>query len=511
MDDGDDLVFADDARSNADERKSRGQTDHCLNRHLDDFVSHPSFIPCSTTPPCRCPRKHKRPIVDRAIVQRQLVEHVILVEPPRLAVALFREGLDGALDVARGKIDQRDAVDIGSDLRHAGGIAVPIHMGEQPAHPTARQIAFQRPGGIGVAERISEVRHVGEHRAFVAGGLRQIDLAAVHRQPQAAEQLQPQPRRRHHDIGRDVAPRAQPQARRGQRLDLVRHDLGTAAPDCLEQIGIGHEAHALVPRIVARVEMFFDVIVRAEALAHLIQDATARLAGLLPGVSVEEDAEQDVAPAHDAIGLRLRQEPPHALGETILRRERDDEARRALQHGYVGASGGQRRHQRHRRRAAADHHDALARRVETVRPRLRMHQRAAERIDAGKVRHETSGIIVISGADEQETAGDVDRRIAPCDLEGPGRVGGRPCGADRLVAEANLSVETVLFRRVSNIVEDRGAVGDRILAEPRPESIAQREHVGIRTDAGITEEIPGAADRVAAFEDGEAFARQARL
>ena len=48
-------------------------------------------------------------------------------------------------------------------------------------------------------------------------------------------------------------------------------------------------------------------------------------------------------------------------------------------------------------------------------------------------------------------------------------------------------------------------------AGPRLERIAEREHVKVGADAGITEQIPGAADAVAAFEDDEALARALML
>ena len=41
--------------------------------------------------------------------------------------------------------------------------------------------------------------------------------------------------------------------------------------------------------------------------------------------------------------------------------------------------------------------------------------------------------------------------------------------------------------------------------------VAQRVHVGVGADAGIAEQVPGAADRLAAFEDGVALARAAVL
>ena len=53
------------------------------------------------------------------------------------------------------------------------------------------------------------------------------------------------------------------------------------------------------------------------------------------------------------------------------------------------------------------------------------------------------------------------------------------------------------------IFEDRRAVGDRLFMLPWFEDKAQRVHVAVRADAGITEQIPCPAQIVAAFDQRE--------
>src|SRR5581483_673534 len=72
---------------------------------------------------------------------------------------------------------------------------------------------------------------------------------------------------------------------------------------------------------------------------------------------------------------------------------------------------------------------------------------------------------------------------------------------------ANLAVDAVLGRGLAHVVEDAWAVGDRLRLGPRLEGIAEREHVRVGADAGIAEQVPGAADGVAAFEDDEILRR----
>src|ERR1700761_4302771 len=66
---------------------------------------------------------------------------------------------------------------------------------------------------------------------------------------------------------------------------------------------------------------------------------------------------------------------------------------------------------------------------------------------------------------------------------------------------ANLAVDAVLGRGLANVIENARASGDRLRFGPRLEGIAERVHVRVGADAGIAEQIPGAADGVAAFED----------
>ncbi len=53
------------------------------------------------------------------------------------------------------------------------------------------------------------------------------------------------------------------------------------------------------------------------------------------------------------------------------------------------------------------------------------------------------------------------------------------------------------------VIEDRGCVGDRLLVPPRLEIEAQRVHVAVGADAGIAEQVPGAAKLHAPFDDDE--------
>ncbi len=201
---------------------------------------------------------------------------------------------------------------------------------------------------------------------------------------------------------------------------------------------------------------------------------------------------------------------PQLDRELILRRARDHIGRRTLQHGDVPGGLGHLRHQRHGGRARADHHHALAGIVEIFRPFLRMDDPALEIFAAQKFRRIAFLVSVIARAHEQEIAGEADG--LGCALargafgfHGPARVTRRPRRALDLVMKADVLVDAVLGGGLADVVQNPRPVRDRLRLGPRLERIAEREHVAVGADAGIAEQVPGAADAVAALEDDKAL------
>ena len=170
-------------------------------------------------------------------------------------------------------------------------------------------------------------------------------------------------------------------------------------------------------------------------------------------------------------------------------------------------------HERDRGGAAADHHDALARVIEVLGPELRVDNAASEAVGAGELGRVALGVAVVAAAHQQEAAGEADgiARVGPLRFDRPARLGRGPGRAPDAVAEADAAVDAVLGRRLAHVFQDGRAVGDRLGPAPRLEGIAERVHVGIRADAGVAEQVPGAADQVAGLQDGVAQPRAARL
>src|SRR5262249_45951102 len=72
-------------------------------------------------------------------------------------------------------------------------------------------------------------------------------------------------------------------------------------------------------------------------------------------------------------------------------------------------------------------------------------------------------------------------------------------------------VDAVGGRRLADVAQDRRAVGDRLSVAPRTEAVAEREHVGVRADAWVAEEVPGPTAALPRLQQGERLAGAVRL
>jgi hypothetical protein len=183
-----------------------------------------------------------------------------------------------------------------------GAVNSIVHVVDQAADIFAGQIAFQRPGRIGVAERRREIGHVGIHHALVVQRLGEFDRAAVDADLHAAEHLQNEPGGGDDDVGLNSLPSF------SLMPLLVKLSISLVTTEARffldrpEQVAIGHQAEPLIPGIVARREMRSDVVVRAERHPHAAEDQLLDPIRLAPGELEEIHPPQHVAPADQKIG-----------------------------------------------------------------------------------------------------------------------------------------------------------------------------------------------------------------
>src|SRR4051812_19940110 len=142
-----------------------------------------------------------------------------------------------------------------------------------------------------------------------------------------------------------------------------------------------------------------------------------------------------------------------------------------------------------------------------------MHDPSAEIVAAREFRRVARFVFVISRAHEQEIAGEAhDFRSAlavatALGLNGPARLVRGPRRPLDAVVEVNFLIDSVFGGGLAHIVQDPRPVGDRLWLGPWLERITQREHVAVGADAGIPEQVPGAANAVAALQERKALAR----
>ncbi len=104
-------------------------------------------------------------------------------------------------------------------------VPVLAHESQQAADVSRNQVDLQRPGGIGVAERESHIRHAVQHHALVGDPAGDNDGLAVHGQIDAAEREQVQARSGDDHIGLKMRARLQPDPACGERVDVIGDDL----------------------------------------------------------------------------------------------------------------------------------------------------------------------------------------------------------------------------------------------------------------------------------------------
>ena len=93
----------------------------------------------------------------------------------------------------------------------------------------------------------------------------------------------------------------------------------------------------------------------------------------------------------------------------------------------------------------------------------------------------------------------------------PAALGAGPLGGQHLQAVVDLVVDPELGSGVGDVLLDRRAVGEDLHVHPRTELEPEGVHVGVRTDTGIAEQVPRAADPLAPLEHGDGLVRQRGL
>ena len=171
---------------------------------------------------------------------------------------------------------------------------------------------------------------------------------------------------------------------------------------------------------------------------------------------------------------------------------------------------GHRRHQRDGGRPASDHDDTLARVVEVLGPVLGVDRPGPE---SARCPRTGAGSPARSGSSRQpRTASEhLSTTVSPVSLRCAStvhRASSLDHDAPTTRCPSGCPVDAVFARGLADVVEDRGAVGDRLLVHPWLEGEAVGVQVGVRADAGVAEQVPCPAALLAALEDRVGLAGQ---
>ena len=276
---------------------------------------------------------------------------------------------------------------------------------------------------------------------------------------------------------------------------------GAAGAQGFEEVAVRAEAEALLPRVVARGEV------------RVVRDVVRQLldGGLfeqVPGGErvegaelVEEEADDEELQSCEAVGHPGREEPVDPLPEAVDGWLGEDVAGAPLQHGDVGGRFCERGDQSHGRGAAADDDDFLVLVVEAFGPELRVDDSAGEFLDAGHMATQRFFVVVISGTEDDEACVKVCLTLRSLNKQIPRLLVRGPIRRDKLLVEFDLLVDTVCGGGLADVGTNGVAVRNVILLRPWPPREAKGVKIRVGAEAGVPEEVPGAAYASARFED----------
>ena len=208
------------------------------------------------------------------------------------------------------------------------------------------------------------------------------------------------------DIGLYLRTRSHFHAAFGETFNLVGHNIGFARTQGGEKITVGGETHALIPHIVIRGQVLFDIETGRQFGAHALEQQFFGLFRKAAAIPEHKAVQQYIAPARQPVSEFCRQIAPRPVCQGVLRRHGDNIGWRTLQHGDFGGFFSHGRHQRDSGCARADNYDFFVIIIKVFGPKLRMDDRTFEVFLTRKCRSVALLVIVIAGAHMHETAGE---------------------------------------------------------------------------------------------------------
>jgi hypothetical protein len=139
---------------------------------------------------------------------------------------------------------------------------------------------------------------------------------------------------------------------------------------------------------------------------------------------------------------------------------------------------------------------------------LWVHNLTAESVATREFRGVALVVAVVPASAEDPVRADLHqflgalRGAEALDIDRPARVITRPRRAQNLVVEPNFGVNAVLRDGFAQVGQNLVRRRDGILVAPGFELVAERMQIGVRTNPGISEQIPRATGCAACLKDG---------
>lgn len=240
-----------------------------------------------------------------------------------------------ALGVARAQIQDRPALHGGVGVDADAVVAEGVHVLDQLTEVAGDDPDLQGPRRGGVADRDGQVGQARQQGAAVGNGVGDGNGLAVDVEIDPAEEPHVQARRRDDEVGVEVVAGLERDPGLGEPLDPVGDDGGAAVAQRGEEVAVGAEAQALIPRLVRRVEVGVHGIALRQGLGVGLPDECA--GGLREGADELHLASlgPDAGEPGDRVSTLLPEQSEEEQRRGVDLRPRYDVGRRALQHGDV--------------------------------------------------------------------------------------------------------------------------------------------------------------------------------
>ncbi len=172
-----------------------------------------------------------------------------------------------------------------------------------------------------------------------------------------------------------------------------------------------------------------------------------------------------------------------------------------MQHRHLRRRLGHFRNDGHRRGPGAYDNDALVLVIEIFRPVLRMNEGTLKRTLSVECRQVAVLEVVITGAHIQQPAAQLAAAAGCLRFDDPGRRIARVVRPDDSATVLNPFFDTVFACRLADISENSGPICNGLRLPPGPETVAERVHIAIGADPGVSEQIPGPTQGFASLEN----------